>query len=186
MKKETGKKDTGLRLSLVKGPLTTLNNNLSGEHGDYWLTALKKMLRQEEIPQPPPEVKKLLDGLNSRVRITEKIEKLKNYLNSIPVVSEVTICSSDEDGDLFNITVYTNLNEFIQKDKHFDKALFTLHMDNTVDGVGISSEIKDKTFKEWENSYQENFSKGMNLDSFSKALWKLVEMYEKSVPEIEM
>ena len=45
------KKNTGLMLSEVRGLLNNLNDNLSGEYGDYWLKTLKKMLRKEKLPE---------------------------------------------------------------------------------------------------------------------------------------
>jgi hypothetical protein len=41
------KKDTRLVLCEASGPLKTLIDNLSGNEGELWLTALKRMLRKE-------------------------------------------------------------------------------------------------------------------------------------------
>ncbi|QQR50317.1 hypothetical protein IPF86_00125 [Candidatus Nomurabacteria bacterium] len=41
------KKDTGLMLSTVKGPLANLLDNLSGANAGYWLKVVKKILRGE-------------------------------------------------------------------------------------------------------------------------------------------
>lgn len=41
------KKDTGLMLSTIKGPLANLLDNLSGANAGYWLKVVKKILRGE-------------------------------------------------------------------------------------------------------------------------------------------
>lgn len=171
--------NTGLTLSEVKGLLANLNDNLSGKDGIYWFEALKKLLRKEEIPLRTIEVIKTLNPL--RLSAKEKLEKLSEYLMTIPVVHKVTICDEGEEGDILNINVLPNLMSFVRGtiSEDFDSPCFTLAKNHEVFlcKVTDSDEI-DGTFNTWS---QEDYE---SIDEFCKALLELGKMYEQSVPTV--
>lgn len=173
-------KNTGVALSEIKGPLTNLLNNLSGEHGYYWLSSLKKMLRKENLPERPTEIVQSLNPL--RVSAREKLEKLAEYLRSIPVIHEVTICDIDEEGDLLNISVLPNLRFFIEGTvgEGFDSPLFWLKSDHTVQkGKTTEMDCTDKIFDNFckQDQYE-------NIIEFCNAMIELGNRYEASVPKV--
>ncbi len=173
------KKDTGLLLSEVRGLLNNLNDNLSGDHGDYWVSALKKMLRKEEIPIPPKEVIEALKSCNFKKFADEKLEAVIRYIKDIPVVCNVERCEENDD-DLINICIYPRLNMFLHgnKDTKLDTALFTLSSDGVIREVGgLDMQDMDKTFKAWEVD-------DWSLKGFINSLLELTKKYEEAVPQI--
>ncbi len=172
------KKDTGLALSDIKGPLENLLNNLHGKHGDYWLEALKKMLRREELPELPVNLKKSFVSFDSRKRADSKLQEIVRYLKTIPVIHTVEICDESEDGDILNINVYPNLMNFIHDENSADDALFVLKMNHEVDRSSSSGENTDSTFETFCLDHYES------LDEFCKAMIELGQKYEESIPKI--
>ncbi len=171
--------NTGLTLSEIKGPLDNLLDNLSGEHADYWLDAIKKLLRKERLPEPPADVA-FTKGLNTKIKALAKLKKWINFLNTIPVVYRTEICR-DYLQDLIDIEVAPNLLSFLHSPKDEDKALFCLKkVDGSVEYFNDSSAETDEIFDKWhENKYKDIYT-------FFKALIELGEMYEKAVPEFSM
>ncbi len=175
-------KDTGVTLSEVKGLLANLNDNLSGKDGNYWIEATKKLLRKEEIPPRPPEV---IKNFNSqRISAREKLQEIVDYLNTLPAVHEATLCSEDDGGDLISIHLYNNLITFINGYTNNDTPLFSLGSDNIITriGGGAEDDLADYTFKEWVEDT--NTFAYDSINKFCKAIIKLGNMYEKSVPKV--
>ncbi len=167
------KKHTGLMLSEARGPLNNLLDNLSGENGDYWLEALKKLLRKEEIPKLPKKVLSYAHAMNSRDDIAEKIEEWMDLILSVPSVIYANNCDKD---DLLDIEVLSNLADFINADYDHDAALFTLKSDGTVKRQSRSGERTDITFEKWcKDSYE-------NISVFYDALLELSELYRNVIP----
>lgn len=175
--------NTGLMLSQTKGPLTTLMNNLSGKHADYWLTALNKMLRKEEIPEPPAEVLEQMEKFNFQTVVREKLEEIESYLRTIPAVKRVYICEED-DQDLINIEVYTTGTNFIRRYKEFDESYFYLKLNGKVVLSGVDNDA-DFIFDEWLEKYFPN-NENMVLKDFCEALVALGEMYQNAVLQISV
>jgi hypothetical protein len=172
--------NTGVMLSEAKGPLNNLMDNLSGEHSDYWLKALRKLLRQEEIPEPPPEVLKTLKSFNQRGMAKKKMDDLVNYLNTIPAVHRARLCD-DDTRNIMDIEVYANFASFLHgnKDSNEDQALFTLTQDRQVAIIGgVDHRIYDKTFDSF------NAGRFSDLQAFVKALIWLGKEYVKNSPSI--
>jgi len=169
------KGNTGLMLYQIRGPLNNLLDNLSGENGNYWLEALKKMLRKEETQKKlPAEILAITEALNSRENANIEIEEWVKYLNFIPSVCEA---NSSEDEDLIDINVYPNLASFLHEDKDADTALFVLETNGCVRRTAKSGERTDDVFDKWcKNSYE-------NISSFYRALIELCKMYKDAVPK---
>ncbi len=176
------KKDTGLMLSKIRGPLNNLLDNLSGEHGDYWLKALKKMLRQEEIPEPSAEIIEQIKPLDFRTKSNEKIKEIADYLKKIPTVESVHICE-DDDMDLININVYPCLTDFLHKYDKKDSAYFYLKTDGAIKIGGVDLKDTDATYDKWCKKMKPK--DGMSLKDFCKALIELGKMYEETVLQIK-
>jgi hypothetical protein len=170
------KKHTGLVLSEARGPLNNLLDNLSGENGEYWLEALKKLLRKEELPKMPTDLFMLTKALDSKQTASEKINEWVQFFNSIPCVYEAHEC---DDEDLIDICISPNLAHFLHPDEMNDTALFTLGIDLSIRRIGYDdpvAEITDDIFNKWcKNKYD-------NIYTFYKALLELCEMYENAVP----
>src|SRR5688572_29482362 len=135
------KQNTGLTLLEVWGPLTTLMARLLGKNAKYWLTALNKFLREGELPQPPAEVLQEITP-NSRKTAHAKLQKIVDYLKTIPTVHDAKICVDDDD-DLINIEVYRNLPDFLHETKDIDHALFVL-TGNAM--IGYSADATSKQY----------------------------------------
>lgn len=171
-------KNTGLMLSETKGPLKNLLDNLSGENGNYWLIALKKMLRKERVPKLSSEDLKLLMVSDSKQVIEERLVGWVNALKSIPVVEEVRICSKEEVGDLIDIGVFSNIRTFYYgRDEEIDYPLFVITTDFKVrhskDDDGLET---DKIYEGWKKDEYPD------IYSFYKALIELSVLYKNAIP----
>lgn len=182
--------NTGVALSQVKGLLANLNDNLAGKHGDYWILALKKMLRKEELPKPPSEVLMELNNTNPhREKMKEKVKSIAEYLHAIPVVAEVYILQEkDDDVDLVNISVYASTRNFIHKNKTSDTSGFYLQTDGKI-RVGEQFFIKnrgdiDEIYEKWCKQFK--IKNTLILKNFCAALIELGKMYEKAILDIEI
>lgn len=168
-------KNTGLLLSEARGPLNNLLDNLSGEHAEYWLKALKKLLRKEELPEPPKEVLDLLASLDSRKIAKDKIDYWVKILQAIPAVCEVIISGPGEHC-LIDMFVYPNLADFLTENKEDNRALFTLGVDGKVDYIRTGKEITDDVFENWSKTVY------IDIYTFCKEVIKLGELYQQAVP----
>ncbi len=183
------KNNTGLALSEVRGPLNNLFDNLSGEHGEYWLTALKKLLRKEEIPEPPIKVLQAISKQNlHREKMREKVKVITKYIEKIPVVDEVHIIQQeDQDNDLITISVYASIATFFHNMEDCDTASFHLRTDGTMLVGNIESlrEVDiDPIYQKWCEQF--NVKGTMTLKDLCTALIELGKMYEKTVLDIEI
>jgi hypothetical protein len=172
--------NTGLVLSKVRGPLNNLLDNLSGDHADYWLRALKKMLRKEELPMPPKEVQEFLEKLESKEILRQKLNEWISFLEKIPVVVKVEE-TNPEDTDLLCIFFYQTTSLFLkaEKDSMTDFGMFMLKSDGTVYLLNdFENNVLDKVYKKWR---KEEYS---NLHEFSKALLELGNLYQSGVSNL--
>lgn len=169
------KENTGLMLSEVRGPLKNLLDNLSGENADYWLNALKKMLRKEEFSKTPNNSKEFIAELDFREKSMKKLEEWIELLNALPAVCEASICSDGNKG-MIDIEVHPNFNQFLNNEKNRDGALFLLLTNGNVERIAVATEITDETFNKcFKNIYKDIYE-------FYKALIKLGEMYYEAIP----
>ncbi len=170
----------------IKGPLINLLSNLSGEHSEYWLKALKKMLRKEEIPQPPPEVLKEMKSYDFRTAALERIQEIADYLKTISTIKEV--CLVDDEHDLIgliNIGVYPNTTDFFREIKNQEHAPFYLNTDGNVQVGKASEKDIDATYEKWVEKYSFKENKSLPLKDFCKAVIDLGLMYEEAILKIE-
>ncbi|MEI7810457.1 MAG: hypothetical protein WCI41_02790 [bacterium] len=179
------KQNTGLTLSQVKGPLSNLLDNLNGENGEYWLKALKKFLRKEEIPKPPIGAFILFKGLNSKEKAKEKINEWINFLNTIPSVDEASE-PQESYGEFIDIRVSPNLNYFLNKNDNEDTALFSITTNGTIRSWKASGEKTDFIYDKWYKEIYKKEKSHCSIYSFYKALIKLGEMYENAIPDIKL
>ena len=174
--------NAGLMHSETGGPLKKLIENLSGKNGEYWLQKLKSMLRGEPPPVPPQEILNEMRGFQTRKSAKQAVEKIRDYLITIPVVQYAHIC---EDGDpsLINIGVYARLDYFLQGEiqQDSDTAYFYLEANGIVTCGGVDEDDADLIYDKWE----ERFDKEPNLKDFCVALLDLGKMYEEAVLSIE-
>ena len=176
--------DTGLMLSEARGPLNNLLDNLSGVHASYWLTALKKMLRKEEIPEPPLEVLEMMKKLNTRADTIERLEQLKSFFEKIPVVKVVELSEEDwGNGNIMSVGVYPNLIAFIEGENYNgDIAYFTIKIDGTVENTSSSNDYdKDQLFIKWEGDKADFRSH----KAFVEALFELGSICKNAIPTTE-
>lgn len=171
-------------LSEARGPLAKLLENLSSEHGEYWLAALKKMLRKEKLPEAPAEVLKLIETPDFRSAPLQRIQAIAEYLREIPTVNFAHVVD-DEERDLLSIGVYPNVTDFLRKIKDQDDASFWLQANGTVKYHGVEEKDADATFDEWCKKYF-NENDTMTLKDFCDAVMNLGEMYEKAILQIEV
>lgn len=174
------KKNTGLMLSEARGPLNNLFDNLSGEHADYWLDALKKLLRKERLPELPTDDVSFVKGLNSKQKAQKNITKWIEFLNIIPSVFKAVIYNPNHadngNDDVIDIDVHTNLASFLLNDVDAYQATFCLKMNGSIKYFDDSSPTFDVIFENWKKkSYPDIYT-------FCKALIELSELYEKAVP----
>lgn len=172
-------------LSEARGPLAKLLENLSSEHGDYWLAALKKMLRKEKLPEPSAEVLKQMEAPDFRSAPLQKIQAIADYLSAIPTVTMVGIID-DEERDLLNLGVYPNVTDFLRKIEDQDDAPFYLGVDGKIRAGKVEEKDADATYYEWHKTYFKENESTMALKDFCEALVNLGEMYEKSILQIEV
>jgi hypothetical protein len=177
-------KNTGLMLSETQGLLKNLLDNLSGEHHDYWLKALKKMLRKEEIPEPSAEVLEQIEIYDFRTASIKRIEEIADYIRKIPTVTETSMPEGD-DFCLINIGIYINVTDFIYKLKDEDDATFSLKSNGEISPWGNNGiRHADDTFKNWYKKYFKDESPMILID-FCKAVIELGKMYEQSILQIK-
>ncbi len=176
--------NTGLTLSQIKGPLTNLLENLSGEHCEYWLGALKKLLRKEKLPNPPDEVLKQMESYDFRTASLQKIKHIADYLKNIPTVNIASIVD-DEDRGLINIGIYANVTDFLRQIKDQDDASFYLQANGKIKSGSVDEKDADETYDNWYEKYFKE-SEMMDLKDFCKAIIELGQMYEDAILQIEV
>ena len=127
---------------------------------------------------------KKLDPLRVSARV--KLEKLAEYIRTIPVIYEVTICDIEEDGDILNISVVPNLISFIKGcDPDASMPLFCLTKDHTVTAFSVTEMEHDTDHIFGEHCGDENYEKNYeNISDFCKAMIELGKKYEDAVPQV--
>ena len=170
------KTNTGLALSKVKGPLTTLNNNLSGENGEYWLNALKKLLRQEEIPDPLDDLTPIIDVLHKNT--DRRVHDWMNLFRTIPAVLEVELAEDKWDGVLFIITISTSLKSFLSRSLFEDSMNYGIKPNGDLKDGGGSFGDTDVIHDKWCKD-----GSSQNISEFYEALIKLSKMYQDGLPK---
>lgn len=172
-------KKSGMMLSEFEGPLKNLLSNLSGKNGDYWLEALKKFLRKEDLPLPPIEVMKDLNP--TLVSAREKMEKLTTYLKSLTVVHDVYDVCGSEEAELLIIGIYPNLRTFIdqQMPLGFGPVIFYVNSKFQVSG------FYEKNDDFIDHIFRENISDTQSyptITDFSEQMEILAKKYQESIP----
>jgi hypothetical protein len=187
------KKDTGLMLSEVKGLLNNLNENLSGKDFDYWLKALKKLLRKEELPEPP--VVPLVIFKDFEKEVNQKIEKWIEALDKLPIVSIVERQPKDFQ-TIINLVLHSNLKSMLS-DSDEDTLDFMIASDGTIykgdyyserDGNQTNTFRPDSIFEKWIDQFDVNGSnllikngKVVFLNDFYNSLVELILSYQKGL-----